>query len=46
MLSDMPTDASDTDVLMVELGLTGPDGMPKCARVDRAGVSWPLLRDG
>jgi hypothetical protein len=46
MLSDVPADASDTDVVMVELALTGPDGMPRCARVERDGVSWRLLRDG
>jgi hypothetical protein len=46
MLSDMPVEATDTDRVVVELGLTGPDGMPKCARVERDAASWRLLRDG
>lgn len=49
MFGDIPGDllrsaasATDTAVLVARLGLTGPDGGPRCARVKPPDITWSL----
>jgi hypothetical protein len=51
MFSDIPGEllrsaAEDGGVLVARLGLTGPDGGPRCARVRPPDITWTLEQTG